>query len=241
MANVARASRLMTAPDTYVFEEDFLNDQLDAVMVDTVTDSGTVAIGDAVGGIAVLTPSDGTVADNDEAYLATPNEVFKFAAGKPIHAVCRLQFTEINTDDANIAFGFQNAVGANSIVDDGGGVKVSGSACCIYKIDGGTKWVVVTAMNGVTTDALHTSTTVAGGSSYQLLEIDIVDSNINSGYITATFKVDGRYLVDSQGRQIVHHVAIASATEMQLFVGVKNGGANLETLNVDYLAASQLR
>jgi hypothetical protein len=241
MANVARASRLMTAPDTYLFEDDFINDQADTVMVDTVTDSGTVASGDAVGGIMVLTPSDGTVADNDEAYLATPNEVFKFAAGKPMHAVCRLQFTEANTDDANVAFGFQNAVGANSIVDNGAGVKTSGSGAMIYKVDGGTKWKCVTAMNGTITDADDTSTTVAGGSSYQVLEIDVVDSNVNSGYITVTFKVDGRYLVKSDGSVIKHHVAIASATEMQLWVGVKNGDTNLETLNVDYIAASQLR
>jgi hypothetical protein len=239
MANVARASRLMTAPDTYFVEDDFLGDQTDLYFVDTVTDSGSAAVGDAVGGIMVLTPSDGTVADNDEAYIACPNEVFKFAAGKPMHAVARIQFTEINTDDANIAFGFQNAVGANSIVDNGGGPKVSGSACCIYKNDGGTVWRCITSMNGTSTDSV--STTTAGGSSYQLLEIDVVDSNINSGYISCSFKVDGRYLVDSNGIVIKHHVAISSATEMQVFAGVKNGDTNLETLNIDYIAACQLR
>jgi len=44
----------------------------------TLTDSGTAAVGDEVGGVVTLSPSDGTVADNDEAYIATvvPSQVF---------------------------------------------------------------------------------------------------------------------------------------------------------------------
>ena len=43
----------------------------------TASDSGTVAASDAVGGIVVLSPSDGSVANNDEVYLATTQEIFK--------------------------------------------------------------------------------------------------------------------------------------------------------------------
>lgn len=230
-----------TAPlydlDTFHVFSDFWEDQADTVFIDTVTDSGSVAVGDSVAGIAVLTPSDGSVADNDEAYLATPNELFKYAAGKPIYGRCRLQFTEANTDDANVGFFFQNAVGADSILDNGGGLKVSGSTLGIYKVDGGTVWRCVSSCNGTSTDTISTKT--AGGSSYQVLEIICGDWDGVS--MQVSFRVDGEYLKDSNGNLIRHTVAIANATEMQVGVGVKNGDTNLETLNVDYLYAAQKR
>jgi len=34
---------------------------------------------------------------------------------------------------------------------------------------------------------------------------------------------------------------LAGATEMQAFIGLKNGSANAETINIDYLACGQLR
>jgi hypothetical protein len=38
-----------------------------------------------------------------------------------------------------------------------------------------------------------------------------------------------------------HDYIFTSATEMQLAFGVKNGGANNETLNVDYVSCTQSR
>lgn len=238
MANLVNTSRLLSNAYSYVVEDDFTGDQADTVFIDTVTDSGSVTIGDAVAGIAALVPSDGTVADNDEAYFACPNEVFLFAAGKPMIARARLQFTEANTDDANVAFGFLSAVAANAIVDNGAGIRTSGSGAVIYKVDGGTVWKCVTMMNG--TQTVSTSATTAGGASYQVLEVEAVDAEHSQ--ITVTFKVDGAYLRDSTtGLAIRHTVTISSATEMQVFAGVKNGDTNLETLNVDYIAAAQVR
>lgn len=235
MANILRYPQELSQIQQYGVFSDFTEDQLDAAFVDTVTDSGSVAMGDAVGGTAVLTPSDGTVGDNDEAYLAAPNEVFKVAAGKPMLAVCRLQFTEANTNDANVAFGFQNAVGANSILDNGAGLKVSGDTIGIYKVDGGTVWRCVSAVNGTSTDTV--STTTAGGSAYQVLEIEVVD--FTGTQMKVIYKVDGLPLKDSNDTEITHTIAVASSTEMQLFVGVKNGDTNLETLNVDYMGGWQ--
>jgi hypothetical protein len=237
MANLARFTAPLMDLDTCYIFDDFQNDQTDISFVDTITDSGSVLMGDTRKGIAVLTPSDASVGDNDEAYLACPNEVFIFLANKPIFGQCYLQFSEANTDDANVVFGFQNAVGANSLIDDGGGPKVSGSTLAIYKVDGGTVWKCVSSTNGTST--VSTSTTTAGGSSYQ--ELQIILKHHDSTYMEATFKCDGKWLKDSNDLVIRHLVTIASATEMQVFVGVKNGGANLETLNVDYIYAHQAR
>jgi hypothetical protein len=238
MTRLARFTKELFDLDTFYIFTDFTEDQADVSWVDTVTDSGTVVYGDARRGIATLTPSDGTVADNDEAYLASPNEVFLWVSGKPLYAKASIQFTEGNTDDVNIAFGFQNAVGANSIVDDGAGVKVSGSCACIYKVDGGTVWKCVTATNG--TSVVSTSTTTAGGAAFQTLEIEILD--FDSTNMQAVFFCDGEKLKDSNNNVIRHMIPIASATEMQLFVGIKNGAATtVEALLVDYVYAHQLR
>jgi hypothetical protein len=238
VGNLVKPGDLAVSPWYFRVEDDFIYDQLDNLWVDTITDSGTVSIGDAVGGIVALVPSDGTVADNDEAYLATPNEVFKLAAGKPIYAEALVQFTEAATNAANVAFGLADAPGANLLVDNGGGLRASGSVVAIYKIDGGTVWRCVTRNNGVVTDSVSTKT--AGGSSYQTLSIEVVDRDPSN--CTVVFKVDKQYLLDSTtGLVIRHTIALASATEMAGFLAVKNGGANLETLNCDYISFAQTR
>jgi hypothetical protein len=206
-----------------------------------LTDSGTASVGDAKNGVLALVASDGTVADNDEAYVKSTQEVFLIAADKPILAEARVQFSEANTDDANVFFGIMDAIGANTLVDDGGGLKASFSGAAIYKVDGGTVWKCVSSLAGVQT--VSTSTKAAGGTAYQTLRIEI--SPVSSTVAEVTFWVDGLPLYDAAilGRQvqIKHLVTYTGATEMTVGAGVKNGGANLETLNVDYIGAFQVR
>lgn len=240
MANVVRTAvlDLCTCEDVVIIQDDFLYDQIDtAGFIDTVTDAGTVTMGDAVGGVAVLYPSDSAIGDNDEAYFASPNEVFKLAAGKPLYGKARIQFTEANTDDANIFFGFSNAFAADLIRDNGAGMRTTGDFIGLYKVDGGTKWICISQVNG--TAVTTTSATTAGGASYQKLEVEVVDHDSSGGY--ATFKVDNEYLKDTNGITIRHAVPYASATEMQVGFGVKNGSTNAETLNVDWVVAVQQR
>ena len=162
--------------------------------------------------------------------------VFALAASKNIQAEARIQFTEANTDDANVAFGLASSVAANLIVDDGAGMRASGTVIAIYKVDGETVWRAVTRIG--TTVYTNTSTTTAGGSSYQQLQIFV--SELTGTTCTVTFKVDGAFLRDSTtGQTIRHNIAYSGASAMQLFAGAKNGGANNETVNVDYLACGQ--
>jgi hypothetical protein len=235
--NLARYVQPLKDIDTMYVFDDFTGDQSDITAVDTVTDIGTVSVGDGANGVAALVPSDGTVADNDEAYLATPNELYRFAANREIYGRFRVQFTEANADDANVAVGFMNAVGANALIDDGGGPKVSGSTLAIYKVDGSNVWKCASACNGVST--VSTSTKAAGGAAYQ--ELEIVCKDWDGVNMRVLFRVDGDYLRDANNNVITHAVAVANSTEMQMFAGVKNGGANLETLNLDYWFGSQTR
>lgn len=202
------------------------------------TDGGSVAVGDAAGGVVVLTPSDGSVADNDETYLKATNETLLFAANRSIIAESLQQYTEANTDDANVFFGFMNAIAANSIVDDGAGLKTNFSGCAIFKVDGGTVWKCISSLG--TTQTISTSTKTAGGAAYQKLRIEwrAVSSTIGE----AAFFVDDVPLIDSTtNRPIKHTFTYTSATEMQLGWGVKNGDTNLETLNVDDVSFAQSR
>lgn len=136
--------KLMQMPESIEKRRQFgVHDDFDHyVSADTFTtvasDSGTVTVSDAVGGILLIHPSDGTIADNDETYVRTTAEIFKFADDKPLFIEVLLQYAEAATNAANIAVGFMDAVSANSLQDNGGGPKASYSGAVIYKVDGGT-------------------------------------------------------------------------------------------------------
>ena|SRR3990167_5868202 len=235
-----RWTQPLTEWDMSVIDDDFLEDIATARWTKTTTDSGTIDVGDGRKGIATFLPSDGSVGDNDEVYLACVNEVFLIAGnpGKPIYGRGLIQFTEGNTDDLNVCFGFANAIAADWLIDDGGGMRASGTQAAIYKIDGGTVWRCYSRNGTETTDTV--STTTAGGSAYQTLEILIHDYTRTSCQIA--YKVDGAFLKDTNGATIKHTLLVASAGEMQFGMGAKNGGAGtVETLLADRLYAHQLR
>lgn len=194
------------------------------------TDGGTVTIADGVKGVCALSPG---ASDNDEIYLATELEDVKLLANKVFVGEALIQFTEANTDDANVGFFFMNAAAADALVDDGAGPKATGDYVGIWKVDGGTKWYCGAQSNGTATPATDTvSTVTAGGSSYQRLKIKV--SCETSTRAIAEFEVDGQNIGTI-------HFDYASATEMQLMFGVKNGDGNAETLNVDYVGYDVLR
>ncbi len=190
------------------------------------SDGGTVTIADGVKGICALSPGS---SDNDEIYMVVTTETVKFADGETAVGEAILQWSEANTDDSNLIFGFMSAAGANALVDDGAGPRASGDYVALWKIDGGTQYYAGVQANGTakpTVDALGDPLTTAGGSSYQKLKVKVVCSSSTQGF--AMFWVDEQHIATI-------HFTYASATEMQLMVGIKNGGANAETLNVDAL------
>lgn len=224
-AKAVSVDRLVSVVDDFVGDPD-TND-----WTAVATDSGTATVGDAVGGVITLAPSDGTVADNDEVYVRTANELFLFAADKPLYFKTRLKYAEANTDDANVAFGFMNAVAANSIQDDGAGPAGTYSGAVFYKVDGGTVWVCENSDSS--TQKTTTTTTTAGGSAYHEFEIEVQPKA--GSKMDVTFKIDGVVVAKHSDQ------TYANATEMCAFVGAKNGGANNESILVDYIVAEQLR
>lgn len=238
MGNLSRFVKALEELDTVQFYDDFLADQSDINYIDTITDTGSAVAGDAVNGVVVLTPSDGTVGDNDECYIGSPNEFLRFGTNREIYL--RHKFTAtINTVSAvNFAVGAVNAVGADAIADNGTGVKTSGSTLAIEKRDGESNFRCTSACNGTATSTLS-NLAVASATNYVT---EIVCKDWDGTSMQVTYKVNGDYLKDSDGDVIRHRVAIASSTEMQLFAGIKLGAAtNLDLLNLDYWFASQTR
>lgn len=162
--------------------------------------------------------------------------MFKFAADGALFAEGKIQYSEHNTNAANVAFGFADAIGADLITDNGAGVT-AGSAALIYKKDGETVWRCHLECNGTTAEA--TSTTTAGGATYQTLAIEVMA--VDGTNVEATFYCDGQPLRDSYNRPIKLRVAYASATEMDFGVYGKAGGGSTHTILVDYLYAAQRR
>lgn len=202
----------------------------------TASDLGGVTLLDSVGGVVELDASDATVADNDETYMLQTKEQFKFAANKPIAASARVKFTEANTDDANIWAGFMDAIAADSLQDDGAGPKATFSGFGFYKVDGETKWRVVSSIGTTNT---KTVTDVTAGGAWQWLDMEYRDLDGTTGEIV--FFIDGQQCKDANGALIKHTVSIGSATEMKFGFGVKNGDTNEEKLQVDYADAYQAR
>jgi len=238
MKLLTQPSELRNAAGTFGVFEDFNHYTSTEHFTSIVNDSGTVAAADAVGGIVTITPSDGSVADNDQSWLKGTLELFKFADDKPITFEALLQFTEAATNAANIAAGFWNAVADDDLADNGAGVRSNFYGCVLYKVDGGTKWKFTTSMG--TTQVTNTSTTTAGGASYQRLRIEVECPT--STEIVCTPLIDGQPLYDgTSGLQIQHRLTIASATEMQIGIGAKNGTGAQQTCQVDYVGCWQSR
>lgn len=198
-----------------------------------LTDSGTATVADGAGGLLDLVPSDGTVADNDEAYIKSTVEAFLFAQNKPISFAAKVGWTEANTDDANVIVGLLSAAAANSLQDNGAGPQANFSGAVFFKVDGGTTWRAMVSIGATQAEVTLSNIPAApGAGNSQKLEIIWFSTSSTSG--TAYFYIDG-ILVGSQA------FTYTGATEMNVIVGIKNGSANNESLEVDYVFCSQVR
>lgn len=237
MGNISRFTADQGEIDTVHFFDDFrfyttVHNGWTSLAADTTP---TLTVGDAVNGVLALF-TDTT--DNNEVAIRSTAELFKFGVNREIYARFKIQYAEGDTNKANVMVGFMSALAANSITDNGGAIRASGSIAAIYKLDGGTVWRCHTANNSVATDTITAKT--AGGSAAQILEI--FGKEQDTANMTFTFKLDGDYLKDTNNNVIRHTVAIASATEMHIGVYCKTGGgAGGETVNVDHIYGSQKR
>lgn len=216
---------------TLTWEDNFLWYISPHLWTATLTDTGTVTPLTTHGGGVAITPSDGTVADNDEAYLGWTNKNIVPTNLKPIVFQTVIQFTEGNTDDVNVIAGLMSTSAANSLLDDGGGPPASYSGLVFFKTDGDTLWQVESSVGGTQTTTRLTAANsfdqvakTAGGSAKQTLRIEFIP--YTSTLADVLFYINGVLVAK-------HLWTYTSVVAMSPVLGLKNGAATtVETLNV---------
>jgi hypothetical protein len=215
---------------TFGFMDDFDAYNSGQRWTSVISNSGSVTVPNSPGGLAMLEPSGGSPATNDETYIHTTAGLFQFLDNQPIVFEASVQFTEAAIDFANVVVGLMNSVGAKALQDGSAGPPSSNYGMVFYKLGGTTVWACESILGG---QNQKTVTSVpAGGSDYHTLTGQW--QPFGSGQAEARFFIDGQLVV-------THQIAYSSPPVMQLFAGVKNGTGTMETLRVDYLAGYQLR
>lgn len=206
---------------TIEFFDEFYTFIDDDVWVDTVSDGGTIDVGDAHGG--VLSIATGAT-DNDESYVSSQHEIFKFAVDKKLFFEARVKLTEANTDDANIIVGLSDTVAADSLVNNGAGPMASYDGVVFFKVDGGVVWQAETSNAGTQNTDISAGAFTSG--SWHKLTIFYDDNDGTTASVK--FYVDGVLGATLE-------LTISGMDEMHVLLGAKAGGANAETLLVDYV------
>jgi len=200
------------------FKYDTTNDY--AVVEDAGAGGGDV-ITDAAGGwLSVGCDGD----DNDECYVSSIAEIFKFQTNKQLFFETKIKLTEANTDDANFIIGLSDTVAANSLLDNGAGPMASYDGAVFFKADGTMKIQFETS-NAGTQVTNATLADFVSGTEYVLGFL----YDYNDG-TTATVTP---YVNGVAGT--AHSLTISGLEEMHVLIGVKAGGANEEALVVDYV------
>jgi hypothetical protein len=204
----------------------------------TSTASGASAAGaDGEGGILQLV---GTTSANDYAYVKTTQKCFKIVNNNPLYCEAFIQFSEADTNKANVMFGFSSSVVAGMIANSTGEPQSTFDGAVIYKVNGATVWNTKSSQS-TTSPGKSISTTTAGGTAYQRLLIVI--EPVSSTVAEITYYVNGIQLQVSGARNpIKDNLTYTGITNMNFFVGLKQTSTSTaETINVDYMAAGQLR
>ncbi len=189
--------------------------------VDTVSDAGTIDTTDAAGGVLSIA-SGGT--NNNESYVSSDAEIFKFQTDKRLFFEARVKLTEAATDDANIIVGLSDTVAADSLLDDGGGPMASYDGAVFFKVDGGTVWQAETSNAGTQ----KTDTDIGDFKDGEWTRLSFYYDYNDGTTAQVYFYVDG-----TLGATL--DLTISGLEEMHILLGVKAGGANAETLLVDYV------
>lgn len=214
----------------FLFQDDFRT-------FNTVATTGSYAIVedgtpaqlqiDAANGVLSIATD---VNDNDEAYVSTITETWKFAASKPMWFEARVALTEAATDKANIIVGLSDTVAANSLLDNGAGPMASYDGAVWFKVDGGTVWQFESSNAGtqVTTSSAGAFVT----NTWYRLGFIFDPSDGTTGIITP-------YLDGVIGT--AQNITLSGLEEMHALLGVKAGSAAAETLRVDYIQILAVR
>ena len=190
-----------------------------------VTDSGgTAAVSDIAGGVLTITNA---AADNDESYLSSKTEAWKFAASKPLWFEAR-----VKASADNMIIGLSDTVAANSLQDNGAGPMASYDGAVFYR--GETE-----SWNFETSNAGTQVTSADGADSttdtYIRLGFIFDPNDGTTGKITPV--IDGVVSAES----VAHSITLSGLEEMHIVFGCKNAAGVAATLLVDYVQVLAVR
>ena len=265
MRQMAKSPMMNGRRDVFTVESDFEG----FVTGDEFTswdDTGAViAVADAVGG-QVLIPT--TAADDDESGLHTTQECFLFENLKPIVGEALFYYSEVTADTTSLFCGFMDASATAPFQDAGLGPKASFNGFGIYRVgstagilagnltalDAACWWCVVDNL----TDALFAQ-------HRQRLDLTDVGPLGNLAGEKMDAEADTLYRMHMECNPVclqsaliltcdfdfwindihVHHVradlTIANFAEMEFCLAIHAGDAQIDSIHVDYMSASQAR
>lgn len=166
--------------------------------------------------------------DNDECYKYS-TKCFKFALGKPMWFEARFRVDEAATDDANVIVGLSSAWGENMLLDNGGGPAANYSGITFSKVDGGTKIILETSVG----TSQNTSASWATWADDTFFRVGFYfDGTANADNVTP-------YL--NGVAQTPTQIELTSQLACGVGFGIKAGGANEESIEIDYITCIQVR
>jgi hypothetical protein len=184
---------------------------------------------------------------NREAYIHSAS-LFQVQADKTLLAEAYLQFTEANTNQAAIVFGFMDSVAVGALQNSTGLPRAGFSGAIIFKAPGSNVWQTASGAGGAAT--ITTSDQASGGSAFQRLRIQIRGRTVKGFALggATTTDVLGEvtyYVNDTQLRTlgqrpgfsfIKDYVTYTGAPLLQAMAGIKQNSNFPESLDLDYLA-----
>lgn len=205
----------------HLFRDDFYGYDASNDYTLVADTDGSAALIDIAGG-AVEIISDGD--DNDEAYLSSKAESFKFAASKPLWFEARV----IGSAD-NLIVGLSDTVGANTLQDTEVGPAASFDGA-VFFVDAGAVWKFETSNAGTQTTNANVGA-YAADTAYRVgFHFDPADGT--TGKVTP-------YLNGVAGT--AQNITLAGLEEMHILFGVKSAGTAEGSLIVDYVQVLQAR
>ncbi len=238
--------------DTFVIWDDFNHFVTTDTFTSVLSDSGSVAVGDGVGGVAKINPSsDGTNSqvEDDQSYISTTTEIFKFLTDKPIFWAAKVRPVANTIATLGLICGLKDAVAADSLLDDEGGPAASYSGAVFYTTDSTTVWGCESSIAGsqTTVQSAHT----IGNNAWDILAIAVlpISSTISEvHFFSADLETDGSFSLSEVGKEtsgeqfIAQTITHTDATEMDICLGCKAGTANnSQYLDVDWVYTAQKR
>jgi hypothetical protein len=217
-----------------------------------IQSSGSVA-----GGILGLVPSGGTPAANDAAYINGTNGVFQLVADCPIFFEAMIQYSEANTNNANVCAGLFSGTVTSALQSSSGGPSSNFYGALIYKqghASGSPVWSTVSSLG--TTQTLNTSKNASSVSNFVKLGVLIEPVVGGTAQSTAQTLTVSYFLNDQPLLQnvsagsgfypIKDTVSFTSPVTTYLYpvVGVKNGATvtgGMENVYIDYVQVWQKR